>query len=177
MKIFSFLYFSIYRIIKKEFPEKDTHRVTISDISMPLGAFWGLLTLVVLAESNLWWHITSIWDPDLAKPSKYNPFSPASILGLVMWYLSAKILAWYFKRPEILENLRTYYLPYGDDTRTYDKQGRLLIVFFYLAGFFNLILFFTYGIGGLIPFVIFFVLVELWIRYEFEWKIKNKVKS
>jgi hypothetical protein len=146
MKTFSFLYFYIFKIIKKEFSNKDTHSTTISDISMPVGVFFGVLTLVVLAESNIWWHIMRIWDPELAKSSKYNPFSPASILGLVMWYLSAKILNWYFKRPEVLEKLRAYYLPYGDDTRTYDTQGRLLIIFFYLAGFFSLILFFTYGI-------------------------------
>ncbi len=91
-----------------------------------------------------------------------------------MWYLSAKILNWYFKRPEVLEKLRAYYLPYGDDTRTYDTQGRLLIIFFYLSGFFNLILFFTYGIFGLIPLIVSLVAFEMWVRYEFEWKVNNQ---
>ena len=63
---------------------------------------------------------------------------------------------------------------YGDDKRTYDTQGRLLIIFFYLAGFFSLILFFTYGIFGLIPLIVSLVAFELWVRYEFEWKVNNQ---
>ena len=67
-------------------------------------------------------------------------------------------------------------MPEGEGTRTYDTQNRLLIFFFLLGGFINLFLYFTYGYG-IIPLLVCILIIEIWIRYEFEWKLNSQQES
>ena len=160
--------------MRRKHPEDEPHKATLGDLSLPLGVFFMLISLVVLAETNVWGLIMGVWDPELAKPSKYNPLSPGSLLVIVMWYGVYKILKWFFRRPNYIEKLYSYYMPEGENTRTYDAQGRLLILFFLLGGFINLFFYFTYGLYGFIPLLVCILIIEIWIRYEFECKVNNQ---
>jgi hypothetical protein len=156
--------------MEKEFPNEDPHKATVSDLSFVIGMFVSLSLLVIAFEI---WRIPQwLLMPESGSPSRFNP-SPICYLGLLPWLFMKKILNWYFKRPNKLELLKTFYLPYNKIKRNYATHVRLLIVFFMAYGIINLILYFTFSFYGLIPLISFFTLMEIWIYYEFQWKSKH----
>lgn len=177
MKIFTFYYYFTYLLVLREFPDENPHRQTLKSISLPLGIFFTALTLFFLVESNLWWHIQSMWDPSLVEPSRYNPFAPSAIISLLGWFASSKILNWYFTRCDCLDNLKQYYLPHGEINRRYDTQARLLFFFFSFVGFGAFLLYVWKGVYGLLIIALLFAWIELWIRYEFEWSVDKGAKK
>jgi len=176
MKVISFFYYDTYRFMQRKHPDKEPHKATLSEISMPIGIFIGMFTLLILAETDIWWYIVKIWDPDLAEPGRYNTFAPSSVLAILAWFFTSRILNWYFKQPNRLKDLEAYYLPYGTDTKTYDTLGRCLIFFFILGSFLTLGLYLLNGIYGFIPLVLILIVIELWIRYEFQWSVKKEAR-
>jgi len=170
MKIFSFFYFTGFEIMVKDFPQEDPHHLTLKDISMPISLFFTLLLMLVFIKTEIWFYVIAIWDPNYVRGGKFNPFSPSSILFLICWFVTAKVLKLYFQQKNVQKEILAYYRINNNPTNKYDTHGRLLLLFLFLSPFLTGALGWFYGWYGALPLVLAIILIEAWIRREFEGK-------
>lgn len=158
----------------KEFPDKDPHVETLRGISMPIGVSFALIVMLVMYKMDLAQPIFLAWKPEWVEGGKYNPLAPSSVLALIAWFSTSKILNWYYKKPIKLEELKSYYLPFNRPTKEYDTHGRFLGVFIMFIGFLAVILYLKLAWLGIFLSLLPFIGYEIWIRYEFEWKVRSQ---
>ena len=167
MKTLTFLYFTGFEIMVKNFPQDDPHREALKDMILPVAIFLSSLSMLVFVGVGFWEYVISIWEPEYVKGSKYNPLAPSSVLFLLSWLITAKVLKQYFKRNSVQTEILRYYRTNNEHTNKYDTHGRLLSIFFFFAPF---------GIGGfavyfgwysVIPLLLSLIAIEIWIRKEF----------
>lgn len=175
MKLFNFIYFTVYRIVRKSAPHKNPNRAAVSDIAAALNCFLVPVLFIVLFNIDIWVKIIKLWDPSLAEPSKYNLLSPAAVVLFFVWFFTKRILLYIYSRSIALTDLERYFGLKGEDTSNlkYHNHARFLLVFFMLGGIGSVLLYFWKGLLGLLPIFLFLFLYECWVRYEFQWKKRN----
>lgn len=164
-------------MIVKSFPDKEPHKATISEISLPIGIFLCIFVMLLMFKIDIAKLIIEAWKPEWVEGGKYNPLAPSSILVLITWFSTSRILSWHYKKTEKLEQLKSYYLPNGEQTKSYINYGRFLFLFFFFAGIVSLVMYSWWGAMGLFLSFLPFICFEVWIRYEFEWKLKNNTEE
>jgi len=160
--------------MERDYPNDDPHPLTHKFISFPISIFWALIFMIIFHITGVWEIIVEIWDPEYVKGGKYNPFAPSSVLVMISWFITDRYFKWYFSRTSIHEKLEAYYRPDNSNVNTYFTQGYLLAVFFFIAGWVTALLLGLFSSwNGVIFTVAVFICTEIWIRYEFEWKLKK----
>jgi len=167
MKVLTFLYFTGFEIMVKGFPQDDPHREALKDMILPVAIFFSSLFMLVFVGVGFWEYVISIWDPQYVKGGKYNPLAPSSVLFLISWLVTAKVLKLYFQRTSVQTEILNYYRINNKQTNKYDTHGRLLTVFFFFAPFIIGGVAVYFGWYSVIPLVLSLIAIEIWIRKEF----------
>ncbi|NTS75445.1 hypothetical protein HR060_01085 [Catenovulum sp. SM1970] len=173
MKLFTFFYYSGFETMLKDFPDKDPYKLTRSDISFPLGLCFACLFMLILFKIDVWDYVIANWDPEYVKGGKFNPFAPSSVLFFICWFLTSRGVKAYFGRPKVHQQIMGYYRVNGQATDKYNNYGRLLLLFIFICPVIPGVLgAMGWGWYSAIPLLLCWLVIELLIRYEFEWRVK-----
>ncbi|TKB53343.1 hypothetical protein [Ferrimonas aestuarii] len=164
MKLLTYYYFFIRKNVEANCPSENAYVSALKTISFPVSMVLTACVFQFIVSAGLLEVILDFWPYDYGRVHSKNFIAPTSILFLVIYMLTSKVLKNYFINDETQRKLEEFYQSEGLIQREHRMIPECLTFFLILFA-----IFITFGVWlGVSAFLALLVTLELWIQSRFK---------